>query len=227
MVDRSSSQELPSTPNEPDPNFIRWLRENCVPIAAVIFGGLVLCLFGHYSSNTIDWSRTKDFTDAFRNVVQALAFIAGGVWAYFRFVKERTFEERLTPAVTGRLALIDDVGFLIITVQMKNVGLSRITLDTQSSSLIVFECILAQPENVITVVDNPLTSVAVFGEKKRSIEPNEAIEDQLLIVIHDPAKIAYRLELAIVSNSGYGWSARTIVDRTALTHNSREEVARD
>jgi hypothetical protein len=74
-----------------------------VPIAGTVFGALVLCLVTHYSSTTVGWTRTKEFTDAFANVIQSSALIAGGVWAYFKFAKGRTFQDRLTLTVSGRL----------------------------------------------------------------------------------------------------------------------------
>ena len=80
-----SSPELPASSNEPDPNFIRWLREHSVPIVFLVFLGLLLCVIGHYSP--IDWGKTKDLTDAFSNVAQGVALIAAGMWAYFKFVK--------------------------------------------------------------------------------------------------------------------------------------------
>src|ERR1051325_5355174 len=103
MIDSSShSIQHSADPSEPDPNFITWLNENCVPIVGTVFGALVLCLVAHYSSVTVDWARTKDFTDAIANLTQTLALLAGGVWAYFKFAKGRTFRDRLTPSVSGR-----------------------------------------------------------------------------------------------------------------------------
>jgi hypothetical protein len=87
----SHSMQHSVVPAEPDPNFIKWLKENCVPIVGMVFGALVLCLVAHYSSTTVDWARTKDFAQAFANVTQTLALIAGGVWAYFKFAKDELF----------------------------------------------------------------------------------------------------------------------------------------
>jgi Transcriptional regulator containing an amidase domain and an AraC-type DNA-binding HTH domain len=127
MADVSSH----STPDsvEPNPNFIKWLKQNCVPILGLVSGALVLCLVGHYGSTTVDWTKTKDFTEAFVNVTQSLALIAAGLWAYFKFAKGRTFRDRLTPSVSGKFVSIDDSVFLVVTMQLKNVGLSRIAFD--------------------------------------------------------------------------------------------------
>jgi len=89
--------------SEPEPDFIKWLRENCVPIAGTVFGALVLCLVVHYSSTTVDWTRTKDFADAFANLTQSLALLAGGVWAYF---EPNEIVERQTLIALPRLSSV-------------------------------------------------------------------------------------------------------------------------
>ena len=142
-------------PREPDPDFIKWLRENCVPIVGKILGALVVCWVTRYSSITVDWARTKDFTEACANASQSLALIGGGVWAYFKFAKGRTFQDRLIPNVSGRFVSIDESVF-----------------DQEVSSLVVFEYVPSQAEEILSVKKNRLTSFKVFGDTDRYIEPN-------------------------------------------------------
>ena len=82
--------------------------------------------------------------------------------------------------------------------------------------MIVFEYISQLDPAIITVADKRLTAFDVFNEKDRYIEPNEIIESQRLIAIPKPLKSAYRLELEILSDSGYTWRATTIVDKSIL-----------
>ena len=220
----SSSHSTPHSadPSEPDPNFIVWLKENSVPIVVMTFGALLLCLVAHYSSITVDWTTTKDFTDAFANITQSLALIAGGVWAYFKFAKGRTFRDRLTPTVTGRFVSIDGSVFLVVTTQIKNVGLSKITFDHKASWLIVFEYIPSEPQEVLGVQYNRLTTFHVFGEKDRYIEPNEIVERQCLIALPRVSIIGYQLEFEVLSESGYTWRAMTIVDKSTFADNKSD-----
>lgn len=129
MADRNDTQDY-EDPNshEPMPSGIRWFREHSIPIAGLIALLLFICLVRNYSALTINWTKTKDLTDAFRNVTQGLAFIAGGVWAYFKFRKGRTFQESLVPDVAGRFVFIDGTAYLAATTEVKNVGLSKIEL---------------------------------------------------------------------------------------------------
>lgn len=206
-------------PAEPDPDFISWLKEHCVPVVGTIFGALMLCLVAHYSSVTIDWTRTKDFTEAFINVTQSLALIAGGIWAYFKFAKGRTFRDRLSPTVSGKFVSIDEAVFLIVTTHLKNVGLSRIGFDQELSSLVVFEYVPSEAKEILSVKSNRLNSFRVFGDKDRYIEPNEIVERQTLIALPRISHIGYQLEFEVFSDSGYRWRATSIVDKSAFAHN--------
>jgi len=220
MTDSTSHRAQHSVdPTEPEPNFIKWLRENCVPIVGMVFGALVLCLIGHYSSTTVDWERTKDFAEASANVTQSLALIAGGVWAYFKFAKGRTFRDRLNPTVSGKLVSIDGSVFLIGTIQLQNVGLSRISFDHEASSLAVFEFVPSQPKEILRVNNSLVTYFSVFGDTDRYIEPNEVVERQTLIALPSGSRVGYQLEFKVLSDSGYIWRATTVVDKSAIAHN--------
>lgn len=205
--------------HEPIPDGMRWFREHSIPITGLIALLLFICLVQHYSSRTINWTQTKDFTDAFRNVTQGLAFIAAGIWAYFKFRKGRTFQERLIPVVSGKFAFIDGTAYLVATTEVKNVGLSKIEFDQAGCALVVFEYTQGTISEIHTVTDKRLTSFDVFDEKDRPVEPNEVIAQQTLIAIPGPVHLAYRLKLEIRSLSGYAWIATTIVDKSALSDN--------
>ena len=219
MTDSTShSMQHSAEPDEPDPNFIKWLKENCVPIVGTTLVALLLCLVTHYRS-PVDWTTAKDFTDAFANVTQSLALIAGGVWAYFKFAKGRTFRDRLTARVSGKFVPIDGAGFLIVTTHLHNVGLSRISFDQDLSSLVISEYVPSEPVEITSVRCNSLGTFQVFGDTDRYIEPNEIVERQTLLALPRVSTVGYQLEFEVLSDCGYVWRATTIVDKLALTHN--------
>ncbi len=228
MADESNHQkpenQIPQAPREaPDPHWVEFLQEHSIPITGVIFGALLLCLIGHYSPVAVDWGRTKDFTDAFRNVTQGLAFVAGGIWAYFKFVKGRTFKESLIPGVSARFTLIDNVTYVVITTQVKNVGLSKIEIDHRSA-LIMFRYTTSPSTEIHNVDDDRLAVFDVFNKSERYIEPNEIIEWQRLIAMPVPLDIAYRLEVEVASMAGYTWRANCIIDKSSLNEKMRYEL---
>lgn len=105
-------------------------------LVGLAFGALIFCLLIHYGSITVDWARTKDFTEGLANLTQSFALIGDGVWAYFKFAKGRTFQDRLIPNVSGKFVSIDGSVFLVVTTQLRNVGLSRFAFDQEASSIV-------------------------------------------------------------------------------------------
>ena len=222
-----SSEPALQVHNEPVPRSLQWIKDNSLPIIGLLLLVALFCLVAHYSSVKIDWATTHDFTGSIQDFVQVLALLAGGWWAYFKFVKGRTFQESLTPAVTGRFVSLDGAVYLVATIQIKNVGSSKIDFDREASALILFEYTASSDAEIHAVADKRLTSFAVFKEKDRYIEPNEGIEVQRFISIPDPLRLAYRLEVEILSNSGFTWSVATIVDKSSLRDNVAELVGQE
>ena len=219
MTDSTSHPAQDSISTEPEPNFIKWLKENCVAIVGIVFGALVFCLLAHYGSATVDWARTKDCAQTVASVTQSLALVAGGVWAYFKFAKGRTFEDRLTTTVSGRLVSNDGTVFLIVAIRLQNVGLSRIAFAQDLSSLEVSDFVPSQTEGLLSVRYNRLASFPVFGEDDKYIEPNEMVERQTLIMLPHVSKIGYQLELQVSANSGCVWRTKSVVGKSAFEHN--------
>jgi hypothetical protein len=226
MTDASShSMQHSADPSEPDPNFVKWLKESCVPIVGTVCGALVLCLVAHYNSTTVNWASGKEFIEAFAKITQSLALVAGGVWAYFKFVKGRTFQDRLTPTVTGKFVSINGSVFLIVRTLLENVGLSRIVLDHQLSSLVVFEYVPSEAEEILSVQSKWLTVLGVFGDKDKYIEPNETVERQTLLALPKVSSIGYQLEFKVFSNSGYAWRTTTIVEGSTFEDNEVRQAS--
>ena len=225
MTDSTSRSAQHSVdPPEPDPDPIKWFKENSVPIGGMAVGLMLFCLVAHYSSMTINWATTKDFTDAFANLTQSCALIAGGVWAYFKFAKGRTFRDRLIPTVSGRFVTIKGSFFLIVTTQIKNVGLSRIAFNEELSSLVVYEYVPSSGNEILGVMNKPLTSFKVFSDNDRYLEPNETVKHQTLIALPRFSNIGYQLELETFADSGSVWRATTIVDSSAFEDNEIDSL---
>jgi hypothetical protein len=110
---------------------------------------VLLCLVAHYSSIEIDWATTHDFTGSIQDLVQVVAFCAAGWWAYFKFIKGRTFQESLKPKVRGRFVSLDGVIYLVATILIKNVGSSRVDFDHETSALILHEYITSSDVEIM------------------------------------------------------------------------------
>jgi hypothetical protein len=151
-----------------------------------------------------------------------LAILVGGVWTYFNFFKGRTYTPRLEPKVSGRVATIDGLTYLIATSQLKNVGLSQLDIEQRGTALIVYGYkSVTNPARTTTPDADELAKFAVFADHFW-IEPGEAIEEQRFIVVPDPEYIAFRLELRIVAHR-LQWKAKTITSERFETSHSQED----
>jgi hypothetical protein len=201
------------------PSGLQWLREFSVPIVGVLIVLLTLCLVAHYSSIKINWSVTKDFTGSIQSVVQTFAFVVGGIWAYYKFVKGRSFQDSLSPAISGRFALIDQAVYLVISIQIKNAGSTKVDFNHKGSAVIIYEYTATSETEIHTVADTRLTAFDLFNPNEKYIEPNEVIELRRFIAIPGPVKVGYRIEVEILSTSGFTWTATAIVDKASMSDN--------
>lgn len=172
---------------------------------------IVLALYNYYSTVTVNWSKTKDVFDVLKNVATIIAFGAGAVWAYFNFFKGRTYRSRLEPKVSGKIISRNGAYYLIVTAQLKNIGLSDVKIDQKGSALRVFAYTFGQrPSKARSVEQSRLITLSVF-EDHGWIEPGELIEDQRLIAIPDVEHVALQIRLRLVSNR-IEWNSAAIIE---------------
>jgi len=69
------------------------------------------------------------------SAVTATALVIGGLWAYFKFVKNRTYRPRLDVELSGQWRQIDQQHFLQARISVKNIGASKIDLVQHGTGL--------------------------------------------------------------------------------------------
>lgn len=149
-----------------------------------------------------------------KTIAETLGLIIGGLWAYYKFFKGRTFRPRLELTVAGKAWHAKHLTHLTASVQIKNVGLSKLELSQEGSGLRVFSHALRKPEETPAVVEWQRQITLPVFEKHKWIEPGETISDQTLIALTHLDHSAIKLELRIVSN-GIEWNSLTIVEPDA------------
>jgi hypothetical protein len=188
-------------------------------ITFLIVALLAIGLYNYYARTKVDWSKTKDFFDVLQNVVTIIAIAAGGVWGYFNFFKGRTYRPRLEPKVSGKLISQKGVHYLIVTAQLKNVGLSEVKIDQEGSGLRVFAYdVVEHTSKARSVQQSRLITLPIFKDHGW-IEPGELIEDQRLVVIPDIEYVALQMSLRLVSNK-IAWNSAAIIDPLPLAASS-------
>lgn len=146
-----------------------------------------------------------------QGIVTTAAVVIGGIWAYLKFFRGRTFRPRLEPGISGKVIGHGEVSYLIVTASLKNVGLSKVDIEQRGSGLRLFTCDAAPDATEAQVAE--WTRIKTFSvlEDHQWIEPGESIEEQRLIVLPEDGHLAIQLELRIVSN-GITWKERSVID---------------
>jgi hypothetical protein len=154
----------------------------------------------------------SDWAGAVQSIIAAGAIIVAGIWAFFRFVKGRTFKHKAELTVEGSLLSGRDRQAISVRVHLRNTGLTKTPLDR------AFVRVLAmRPADWESRKWKRLVTVRVF-EDHDWIEPQEPIGDELLIPLSEPTPaLAYRLDAVVfppkrkLRRKRIQWTARAVI----------------
>lgn len=160
-----------------------------------------------------DW---KSLADIISSGITSLAVIAGGVWAYFKFFRGRTFKPRLGVEVAAQWRVSDDRDLLHVRIVVTNLGASRIWLNQYGSGMRVsfpdtsgvrFNEVgwtavpLVEPDSESApLVDPPPARVFEIFTAHEWIEPAESVSDDLLLDL-DRGRTMTKLDVALLWNT--------------------------
>jgi hypothetical protein len=122
----------------------------------------------------------KTASDIFASVVTSAALIVGGVWAYFRFVKERTYRPRIDVYMGGEWVGVAGEGLLLLRVRVKNIGAAVVDLRQEGTGLKLSCDRGARSKPPAAVAWKTLRVFTILSEHAW-IEPGETISDDLLV----------------------------------------------
>jgi hypothetical protein len=81
---------------------------------------LATLMQGETTSSGLD--DAKSVAEIIGTLITALAVIVGAVWAYYRFVKGRTYRPRLEVSMGGEWLTVDGTRLLLARVRLRNIG---------------------------------------------------------------------------------------------------------
>lgn len=191
-------------------------------------------LFGYLGSGVFQesniplWLRSVETTaNIFQSTATGLAFIVGGLFAYYRFFKEETHSERLQPTVSAAVSRKDDKIFIRSTAEMTNNGLTSIWIDMGLTRVGV------STRKAGIYGWNPYIVEEVFTGSDH-VRPGETVGDQVWMEIPDDDYVALQIELRIAKVQEeeerkeeriLGWIARDIVDLIQEPGNNKDTSA--
>jgi hypothetical protein len=124
---------------------------------------------------------TKDIVDVVSKIITALATILAGGWAYYRFVKGRVFKPRLTLTAKARQLHIRTTEYVLSTIELSNVGLSRVDID--SATLRVCSLLGNAIAETVSVPQRVWLDTCRVLLAHRWIESGEVVNEQNLLTL--------------------------------------------
>jgi hypothetical protein len=147
--------------------------------------------------------------------IQIAAIIAGGIVAYYKFLRGRVFRPRLEITLASSLLLVGQQQFLKVSAALKNTGASIIAFDLGVSALRIFTAPQTPREIVDSIAWELIATVSVSG-RHSWIEPAETVYENWLIALPTTTtNSVFRTEVRIAGKKTV-WYADTIVERQPL-----------
>ncbi len=147
-----------------------------------------------------------------KNLFTIVGIIVGGLWAYYNFFKGRIYKTRLELKIDGQFFRnMDGIKIIVISYQLKNVGLSQVFINQKGSAISIFYYDTSDYDPGFELAEwSDFTTLPIFQDHQW-IESGEAIEEQQLINLPIQEKVAPKLTLRIVSGDKLEWNAIKII----------------
>jgi len=139
--------------------------------------------------------------DVLQKVFTIIAIVIGGFWTYFHYFRGRVYRSRLKLDVSGNVVCREEANYLIATVKLENIGLSKADIKQEGTALRIYACNIKinNTTNEDYRLDEKRIATCSIFKDHAWIESKEIIKDQLIISIPTDKKIAFfRLDLRIV-----------------------------
>jgi hypothetical protein len=135
--------------------------------------------------------------DTIQSFVTAAGVIVGGVWAYFKFVKDRVYRPRVNLDIAPRLLDSEDGRRLLVCrFDLENTSASKISIRHEGTAAIISSGTLG-PQALDETKWSPLEESAVLDifTKHDWLESTETISDEVAVPVSADASCIYRIEL--------------------------------
>lgn len=136
-----------------------------------------------------------------QSFLTSLAICIGGIWAYLNFIKGRLYHSKLELSILLELNRLDSELYLLVTSDIKNVGLGRVNVSAESSALII--AAVKQSGSSLKASSTESEEIGFFDVFRRDefIESGESIREQQVIGLSDYGNVAFRATLRVVGRN--------------------------
>jgi hypothetical protein len=116
------------------------------------------------------------------HAITGLAVLVGGAWAYFKFVRGRTFARRAELDVSGSLFTFGDDRIVKATVTLRNAGLSKLPLKNNGKFVRLYGSPAVSWTPNANIFWQQLMHTPIF-EGHQWVEAQETVTDEVLIPV--------------------------------------------
>jgi hypothetical protein len=157
------------------------------------------------SSSGLDDAKT--IADIVGTAITALAVIGGALWAYYRFVRGRTFKPRLEVSMGGEWLTVDGARLLLARVRVKNIGASKVELLQKGTGLRVSALANSDARGKSSWVPGRVYTIL---DEHAWIEPGETVSDDVLLRLAVPGGHPVLFESRLVWRRSTGQRNNTV-----------------
>jgi hypothetical protein len=156
-----------------------------------------------------DLKKIRDFVDIVFKSITVIATIVGGAWAYYHFIKGRVFEPRLTLSTSARRLRTQGTEYVLSTVELSNVGLSRIEIAKAEIRV----CSLSGTAVTEAVGFPKLTGLKTVNVllAHSAVESGETLKEQNILTLASDQNLPILLYFRVVAK-GVSFTAKTIAE---------------
>jgi hypothetical protein len=169
------------------------------------------------------------------NFTTSGAVVIGGIWAYFKFIRGRTFSHRAELAVTPAIQRCNGWKYLHVTMALKNTGLSKLPISDDMKYIQLYGMANDGDDSASTVEWKWLLTKRVF-DQHAWVEAQETVTDTVVFRLQDARAQAhddsvYQVEVWLgaprsrITRKGSLWHARTVIFSSADSPNGRAMLA--
>lgn len=153
-------------------------------------------------------------------IAQVAALIVGGIWAYFKFIRGRTFSQRLELEVEASLLESGGIKMLRVKISMRNTGLSVLKLSDSVKAVYLYGTASSDWIPSSSIEWSDVLRLAPIFENHQWVEGGETVADEVLVPVPDTTDgsewLAFRLDVKVGSKRrrlrrSLLWSATVIV----------------
>ncbi len=141
----------------------------------------------------------KDTADTVQAFATAGGIVVGGIFTYYKFVKDRIYRPRVNIGIEGGVVTLGGVCFLLCRFTVTNNGTTKLPLKHAGTVGVIRRGVAGNDTFLPTQWSVPKNSavIEVFADHDW-IESTETIRDELLVRLESTANGAYRVELRLV-----------------------------